>query len=169
MLHSRLKYSTELLFEHNPKKILTRLLIFSFLSIWIFGFLFQGITTIDNSISNFLLSRIYSSVCHQESAKCISIGSASMLVCARCAGIYLGAFIAGLSSLLIITSLINRRVLILSALPLVIDVLFTFIGVYTYSKSVAFVTGFTFGGVAYLMFISELENLFSNKMYKGNE
>lgn len=92
-----------------------------------------------------------------------------MLVCARCAGIYLGAFIAGLSSLIFIAPLINRRVLILFALPLVIDVLFTFIGVYTYSKSVAFVTGFIFGGPAYLVVILELENLFSNKMYKGNE
>lgn len=92
-----------------------------------------------------------------------------MLVCARCAGIYSGAFIAGLSSLLIITPLINRKVLIISALPLVIDVLLTFTGVYTYSKSVAFVTGFTFGGAAYIVFITELENLFSNKLHKGNE
>jgi len=92
-----------------------------------------------------------------------------MLVCARCAGIYLGAFIAGFSSFLIITPLISRKVLILSALPLVIDVLFTFIGVYTYSKSVAFITGLTFGGAVYLVFISELENLFSNKLHMGNE
>lgn len=92
-----------------------------------------------------------------------------MLVCARCAGIYLSAFIAGLSSLLIITPLIDRRVLILAALPLVIDVLFTFAGVYSYSKSVAFITGFTFGSAAYLVFITELENLFSNKLLKGNE
>lgn len=164
-----LKYSTGIIFEHNLKIILTRLLLIFFLCIWIFGFLHQTLATIDNSISNFLLSKIYSNVCHQESAKCISIGSASMLVCARCAGIYLGAFIAGLSSLLIITPLINRKVLILAALPLMIDVLFTFIGVYAYSKSVAFVTGFTFGGVAYFMFLSELENLFLNNIYKGNE
>jgi len=151
--------------EHKPKIILTRLLLLSFLSIWIYGFLISSITSIDNSILNFLLSRIYSNVCHQESARCISIGNASMLVCARCAGIYSGALIAGLLSLLLIVPSISRRVLILSSIPLAMDVFFTFTGVYNYSQLLAFATGLAFGGIIYLLIVSELENLFSNNIY----
>jgi len=115
------------------------------------------------------LSRVYSSVCHQESAKCISIGGASMLVCVRCAGIYFGSFTTGLLSLLLIVPSISRRVLLFSAIPLAMDVLFVLTGVYTYSQGIAFVTGLVFGGVVYLFLLNELENLFSNKSFKGNE
>ena len=92
-----------------------------------------------------------------------------MLVCARCAGIYSGALIAGVLSLFMIVPSISSRVLILSVLPLGIDVLFTFTGIYTYSQSLAFITGLTFGGIGYLLILSELENLFWNKLYLGNE
>jgi len=112
-----------------------------------------------------LLSRVYSNICHQENVKCISIGNASMLVCSRCAGIYFGAFSTGLLSLLIIVPSISRRVLILSAMPLAIDLFFTFTGVYTYSQRIAFATGLVFGGVVYLFLLNELENLFSKKTF----
>ena len=118
-------------------------------------------------MTNFLLSKIYSTVCHQESAKCISIGSASMLVCARCAGIYSGALTAGLFTLLLIVPSISLKVFMLSLIPLVIDVFFTFTGVYGYSQSLAFATGLVFGGVMYLFLLNELENLFSNKTFSG--
>jgi len=87
-----------------------------------------------------------------------------MLVCARCAGIYSGALIAGLISLLLIVPSISRRVLILSSIPLAMDVFFTFTGVYNYSQFLAFATGLAFGGIIYLLIVSELENLFSNKI-----
>ena len=118
-------------------------------------------------MAKFLLSKIYSSVCHQESAKCISIGGASMLVCARCAGIYFGALTAGLLSLILIVPSISRRIFMLSLIPLLIDVFFTFTGVYNYSQGMAFATGLIFGNVVYLFLLSELENLFSNKLYWG--
>jgi len=88
-----------------------------------------------------------------------------MLVCARCAGIYSGALIAGLLSLLLIVPSISRRILILSSIPLAMDVFFTFTGVYNYSQLLAFATGLAFGGIIYLLIVSELENLFSNKIY----
>lgn len=116
-----------------------------------------------------LLARVYSNVCHQESAKCISIGNASMMVCSRCAGIYFGAFTAGLLSLLLIVPSISRTVLILSAIPLGMDVLFVLTGVYTYSQGIASATGLVFGGVVYLFLLNELENLFSKKPFQGNE
>ena len=145
-----------------------RLLFLFLLSILTIGFLLPTITSIDNSLSNFLLTRVYSSVCHQENVKCIAIGNASMLVCARCAGIYFGSFTTGLLSLLLIVPSISRRVLLFSAIPLAMDVLLVLTGVYTYSQGIAFATGLVFGGVVYLFLLNELENLFSNKSFKGN-
>lgn len=92
-----------------------------------------------------------------------------MLVCARCSGIYAGALIAGLLSLVVTFHTINIKVLLLSTIPLVLDVFFTFTGIYVYSKSMAFVTSLAFGITIYLLIISELENLFSNKLFTGNE
>jgi len=92
-----------------------------------------------------------------------------MLVCARCAGIYFGGLIAGLSSLFIALPSTTRRVLFFALIPLIMDVSLTFTGVYSYSQFVAFATGLTFGSVLYLLGISELENLFSTKRYKMNE
>ena len=145
-----------------------RLLFLFLLSILTIGFLLPTITSTDNSLSNFLLTRVYSSVCHQENVKCIAIGNASMLVCARCAGIYFGSFTTGLLSLLLIVPSISRRVLLFSAIPLAMDVLLVLTGVYTYSQGIAFATGLVFGGVVYLFLLNELENLFSNKSFKGN-
>jgi uncharacterized membrane protein len=156
-------------FEQRPKIILVRLLFLSFLSIWIYGFLLSIIAPTENFVSNYLLTRIYSIVCHQESVKCISLGSATMLVCARCSGIYAGALIAGLLSLLVTLPAINIKVLLISTIPLAMDVFFTFTEVYAYSKSVAFVTSLAFGSTIYLLIISELENLFWNKLFTGNE
>ena len=169
MLLSDINNSVELFFEHRMKIILIRFLLTCLLSIWIIGFLLPTITSTNNSLSSFVLSRIYSNVCHQESAKCILIGSSAMLVCARCAGIYLGALVAGLLSSLLILPSISRRVLILSLIPIAIDVFFTFTGIYSYSQSLAFTTGLAFGGIVYLMVLAELENLFSNKLNMGNE
>ena len=146
-----------------------RFLLLSFLSIWILGFLLPAISSSNNLMAKFILSKIYSTVCHQESAKCISISGASMLVCARCAGIYAGALTAGLFSLILIVPSISRKVFKFSLIPLVIDVFFTLTGIYNYSQSLAFATGFIFGNVVYLFLLSELENLFSNKLYLGNE
>ena len=92
-----------------------------------------------------------------------------MLVCARCAGIYSGALLAGLLSLIMIIPLIGGRVLVLSSIPLASDVFLTFTGVYNYSQGFAFATGLVFGCIAYLISISKLEELFSNKSFMGNE
>jgi len=169
LLLTEVNNSTEHIFERQPKIILTRIILLLILSLWIYGFLLPTITSIDNTISNILLSGVYSKICHQQNAKCITIGGTSMLVCARCAGNYFGAFTAGLLSLLLIVPSISRRVLILSAIPLGMDVLFVFTGVYIYSQGIAFATGLVFGSGVYLFLLNELENLFSKKPFQGNE
>ncbi len=169
MLLTEVNNSTVHIFERQPKIILTRIILLLILSLWIYGFLLPTVTSIDNSISNILLSKVYSNVCHQEKAKCILIGNASMMICSRCAGINIGAFTAGLLSLLLIVPSMNRKVLLLSAIPLGMDMLLVLIGVYTYSQAIAFATGLVFGGVMYLFLLNELENLFSKKSSQGNE
>ena len=145
------------------KIFLLRLFVILILSIWITGFLLPVVTTIDNPLINFLLKRIYSPICHQENLKCITIGSGKMLVCARCAGIYFGAFIAAIISLLITIPLVSKKILMIAILPLITDVLLTSIGIYNYSQALSFITGIIFGIVIYLFTILELEKFILNK------
>jgi len=132
------------------------------LAIWITGFLLPLITTLDNPFANFFLKRLYSTVCHQENFKCISFGNDKMLVCARCAGIYFGAFITSISSLFFIVPFISKKILMISILPLMMDVFLTTSGVYTYSQALSFMTGIIFGIVIYLFTILELEKFILN-------
>ena len=92
-----------------------------------------------------------------------------MLVCARCVGIYFGALSAGLLGLFYAIPLLSTRVLLVSTLPLIADVILTFSRVYSYSQLTAFTTGLIFGSVLYLFLLNELEYLFSRKIYLGNE
>lgn len=149
---------------------LIRFFLLTLLTIWITGFLLPLITTIKNPLTNFVITRFYSTVCHQEGFKCISINNSSMLVCARCAGIYFGALIAAVSSLFIIRSLISKRFLLISILPLVTDVFLISLGIYPYSKSLAFVTGIIFGSTIYYYIIAEIEKLSLKQIFNtGNE
>lgn len=87
-----------------------------------------------------------------------------MLVCARCAGIYLGALISALSILPIRQIQVNENILFITLYILFTDVLFVSIGIYDYSKSISFITGLMFGGTVYLYLINELEHfLFTSK------
>lgn len=167
MLLTEVNNSTEQIFEQRTKIILLRFILLSILSFWIIGFLLPTITSTNNTLPGFLLSRVYSTICHQENVKCIAIGNALMLVCSRCTGIYFGALTAGLLSLLFVVPSISRRVLLLSTIPLAIDVLFVLTGIYTYSQGIAFTTGLVFGGAVYLFLLNELENLFSKKTFSG--
>ena len=150
--------------------LLIRFIFLSLLTIWIIGFLLPVVSTIDNPLTNFLITKIYSTVCHQESLKCISIDNISMLVCARCAGIYFGALIAAISSLFILQSIINDRLILISILPLLTDVLLVSLGIYSYSKFISFSTGIVFGSIIYLFILAEIEKLILKQIsYLGNE
>lgn len=150
--------------------LLIRFIFLSLLTSWVTGFLLPVVSTIDNPLTNFLITKIYSTVCHQESIKCISIDNISMLVCARCAGIYFGALIAAISSLFILQSIINDRLLLISILPLLTDVLLVSLGIYSYSKFISFSTGIVFGSIIYLFILAEIEKLILKQIsYLGNE
>lgn len=97
------------------------------------------------------------------------IADESMFVCARCTGIYLGALIVGLITFNYKIPHFGLNLLLLALVPLFIDVFFTTVGFYTYSKFVALSTGLIFGSVVYLILINELENYFSIKSINRNE
>jgi uncharacterized membrane protein len=137
--------------------------------IWIFGFLSPILINLENPFTQFIFERIYSRVCHQDINKCVTVHNSSMLVCARCTGIYLGAFLTGIIFLSNKSLRINLYSIIVMSLPLMLDVLFITTGIYPYTKSFAFITGLLFGGMLYLVTISELENYLSNKNFRGNE
>ena len=124
------------------------------------------ISSLENPLTIYFTSVFFSKVCHQDITKCISFGNAEMLVCARCAGIYIGALISAISSLLIIINPVEKRYLLLSSFPLLMDVIFVTLGVYSYSKLVSFATGIIFGSVIYLAIILEFEKIIGNQKLK---
>ena len=120
------------------------------------------IIDIKNPLLSYLINKIYSTVCHQENFKCISYEGHRMFVCARCTGIYFGAFIAAIVELRFIFPELPLKLLFLSSTPLLLDVIFSTTGVYEYSQIFAFITGIIFGFVIYLFIIKELENFIAN-------
>ena len=132
-----------------------KLLFFLLILVWIVGILieflipqFEILTMLYPSLKIF-----YSHVCHQQFEKTISIDGHSLLVCSRCFGIYSGSLVS--SFILIFFSLIRIhriKYLILGTLPMIIDVILYSIGIYFYSKQIAFFSGFLFGmvGIVYI-------------------
>ena len=138
-----------------------RLTIFILLLLWSMGILYYFLfTQTYNILAEFFFANLYSTVCHQQSEKCISIGSTYMLVCARCAGIYFGALITGLSIFSLRSVQLNEKLLFITLLFLCADVLLVTIGIYNYSKIISFTTGLLFGGSVYAYLMKEIENLF---------
>ncbi len=122
---------------------------------WIFGIFIEFIIPYFNQLSFVypFLSRIYSTVCHQQAEKLIVFDNHSTLVCARCSGIYIGGFIS--SFILLFVSklkLKNGKLMLFASFPVLIDVFLYSIGVYNYSKIIAFGSGFIFGlvGIVYI-------------------
>ena len=160
-LNTAANYPTRL----NYKLTVFRLMIFTLLLFWSMGFIYPFLfAKLNNAFFEFIFTTFYSSVCHQQSEKCISIGSQQMFVCSRCAGIYFGALLSALVIFPLRQIEIKKNMLFITLLILCTDVLFVLIGIYDYSKSISFITGLIFGGTVYLYLINELEHfLFTSK------
>ncbi|NOX17003.1 MAG: DUF2085 domain-containing protein [Chlorobi bacterium] len=146
-------------------KFLLSFLIF----LWIAGFMIEFVIPYFG-FGAFLfpfLKNFYGNVCHQQPEKTIAISSHSMLVCARCGGIYFGAF---LSSLIILVAKFQKslptKYFFIAGVPMLADVLLYSFGVYSYSKTVAFLTGLLLGSAAFLYFYDALLILFREKEKK---
>ena len=112
---------------------------------------------------------IYSHVCHQNPEKTISINGHSLLVCSRCAGIYIGSLVSALILLVVPFIKVNNiKYLIFASLPMFIDVILYSIGVYTYSKTIALFSGFLFGIAGIIYIYKGLQILLAEKREEEN-
>ena len=107
-----------------------------------------------------IAGKTYSLVCHQDPDKLISSGLYSSKVCARCAGIYSGVVI----SLVIMffnnfKKTINIKYLLISSIPILLDVTFYNLGIYPYSKSVAYATGILFGSTGFFYITAGIDKI----------
>jgi uncharacterized membrane protein len=93
----------------------------------------------------------FSFVCHQIPERSFFINGHKLAVCSRCTGIYFGAML-----MLLLYPLVRslrlvhtppRKWLIAAAIPLVIDFLLTFLGIWENTHTTRFVTGFILSSV----------------------
>jgi len=93
----------------------------------------------------------FSFVCHQLPERSFFIDGHKLAVCSRCTGIYFGSTLTLLLYPLLkslrVSHTPSRKWLIAAAIPLAIDFLLTFVGVWENTHTTRFVTGFILGCV----------------------
>ncbi len=146
--------------KHNTKILLLKCTIFVLTLFW-----FGGILTSVFAPALYPASKLfYSHVCHQNENKLIYLFNKPLLVCARCTGIYSGALISSALIFFISTKKLQIKYLLLSALPVLIDVTLVMSGLNMYSKYSAFITGFILGSVTFLYIWNGIEKLLMEKI-----
>lgn len=147
---------------HSKKYLI---FFFIFICLWCFGIISPEVFHNEKTflIAKPFLNQVYGTVCHQSPEKTISFGEENIFVCSRCAGIYLGVLLAGLISL-IITKTPKRifYILLLTFALLLLDVLFSTLKIYNYSKVIALLTGL-FWSSTLLLFVLDQLNLFKTQ------
>lgn len=106
---------------------------------------------------------LYAPVCHQLAGRCYVLWGRPLAVCGRCLGIYLG-FAAGLAAYPLVrgwarTALPAGRLFILLTLPLAVDGLAGFLGVWQSPIGFRAVTGFVWGALLPYYFVAGLADL----------
>lgn len=148
------------------QRLTLSLSLFILFLIWNAGIYLEWVLDIFPSLAYLfpIAKQSYGIVCHQQNVKLIGEGALHSLVCSRCAGIYLGLLSSSLIYIFIIIGNVrSNKILFLSAVPLFMDVILYSIGVYNYSKTIAFITGWLLGSVGFIYLYSPLSTLFSNK------
>ena len=97
-----------------------------------------------------LLENNYSIVCHTNAEKIICIDFACTLTCARCTGIYFGALILSILFVLGIRIKVSLKYLILSSIPIFVDITLYSLGIYEYSIFIGLTTGILLGSVGFI-------------------
>ena len=134
-------------------KLHYRIFLFVILLVWCSGIFFNYIIHINGNliIAYPVVNKMYALVCHQQHDKLLHFWFGDTLVCSRCTGIYLGllllAFVFVFYSFRKIPDI---KYLVYLSLPMAADVLFSSLGIYNYSKTIAFATGFLFGSAGFL-------------------
>jgi uncharacterized membrane protein len=147
-------------------RLLVRVIIFIAVAVWCAGFAYNSLipSSAYTILSSLFLKKIYGAVCHQRIAKTFFINGHYFFVCARCTGIYSGALILSFISLFSLHNLSGKtKFLVISAIPMLIDVVSTTTGIYAYSKIIALITGLFFGSAVFVYILAALENNFMDK------
>ena len=141
-------------------RIQFRLLLFAGISLWTSAIFIHSIQ-LYSPILIIFSDLFFSNLCHQNPDKTFECGSGLLLVCARCFGIYTGAL---LSSLILVfskkTVKWNLVPLVVTSIPIFLDVLLVNLSVYKYSQIMAYITGMLFGSIAFIYILSVIENTF---------
>ncbi len=146
-----------------------KLVLFFLVLLWVGGIFIRFFIPEINGLFYLLpfLEKTYSTVCHQQPAKLISINGHKTLVCARCTGIYLGALLSSAGLLFLkLQNKLNIKLLIFASVPLAGDVLLYSLGIYSYSKTVALVTGLLLGSAGFLYIHEGIMDLLEEKNKK---
>jgi len=140
------------------------IIFFIFICLWCFGIISPAVFHDQKAffIAKPFLSQVYSTVCHQQHEKTISIVGENIFVCSRCAGIYLGLLLTSIISFFIILKEKKFNFLLLTFAFLLLDVIFSTFKIYNYSKVIALLTGL-FLGSALLLFVLEQLNFFKTQ------
>lgn len=152
---------SELVVKKNiPKLLFIRAIVAILMGLWTLGIFIPVLVNdigVEHSILPFI-NHSYSLVCHQDADKSFLINNKKIFVCSRCTGIYSGAFI---SSLFLLFSLKRfnpkKAYLWIAPLPMLIDVLSNFFGLYSHNKIISLSTGLFFGSILFIYISDVLE------------
>ncbi len=138
--------------KHSFKIKYLNIVLFFLVLLWCAGILWEVIVHFFPKTIIILpfLKYNYSLVCHREPEKLLQIGSYTTLVCSRCTGIYFGALVS--SSIILFAKFrkVSTKIMLLSSVPMFIDVILYSIGIYSYSKPIALFTGLLLGSVGFI-------------------
>ena len=106
---------------------------------------------------------LYAPVCHQLADRCYVLWGRPLAVCGRCLGIYLG-FAAGLAAYPLVrrfdrSALPSARLFILLSLPLAVDGLAGFFGIWRSPIAVRAATGLVWGALLPYYWVAGLADL----------
>lgn len=148
------------------KSFFLRITIFLVILFWCAGFTLPAIfsSSAYSIIFHPILEKVYSNFCHQNDEKTIEIFGSKLLVCARCTGIYLGAFASAFLIMFIkIKTSENIKLLYFSFIPMILDIFFYSLKIYSYSKVIAFASGLIFGAIIIIFIFESLNRILLKK------
>jgi uncharacterized membrane protein len=117
-----------------------------------------------------LIYAVYTPVCHQVASRCFRFLGHPLAVCARCSGIYLG-FLAGLGLYVLRrgfrrVQLPTTRAFLATSVPIVLDTLGNFLGLWSTANAVRFATGILWGTILPFYFITGIAELVLARKYR---
>ncbi len=148
------------------KYIIIKVVPFVLLIIWLIAIFSPLLEPISKSFSiiSLLFMKMISSVCHQDHDKSVLLGK-HIYVCARCAGIYVGSFLCALILIFgVKINIKNLKLLSITSILLLADVLSVNLGLYDYSHTIAFCTGLLFGLIIYQYLVETIEYFISKRI-----